>query len=148
MSFCARNLVSAFRTILIGGAVLTGLAMPGAAQQFTTAAEVRPMLDATRARWIAVREYDGKDLLYFTNLLAWRCGLDAIHYSVNGGAETAWQGEPCHEGEAVPNALKVADKLPYVSFPLGSVQSVTVRLTYDDGSGDSVSYERAQIMTQ
>lgn len=141
------NSMSVLKPILAGLAVAAAVSAPAAAQQFTTAAEVRPMLDATRARWIAVREYDGKDLLYFTNLLAWRCGLDAIYYSVNGGAEKKWQGEPCYDGEAVPNAQKAADKLPYISFPLGSVQSVTVRLSYDDGGSDSASYQRGQIMT-
>lgn len=136
------------KSMLSGLTLALALSAPAAAQQFTTAAEVRPMLDATRARWIAVREYEGKDLLYFTNLLAWRCGLDAIFYSVNGSGETRWNGEPCYDGEAVPNAQKAADKLPYVSFPLGSVESVTVRLQYDDGSADSASYSRSQIMTQ
>lgn len=127
--------------------VALALASPASAQQFTTAAEVRPMLDAIRSRWIAVREYDGQDLLYFTNLLAWRCGLDAIYYSVNGGAEREWDGEPCHDGEAVPNAQKDLDKLPYVGFPLGSVNSVDVRIEYDDGETDSASYQRSDILT-
>jgi len=105
------------------------------------------MLDAIRTRWIAVREYDGQDLLYFTNLLAWRCGLSAIHYSVNGGAETRWNAEPCYDNEASPNAQKDLDKLPYTSFPLGSVTSVTVRIEYDDGDTDSQSYTRGDILT-
>lgn len=132
------------KPILAGLAFATVLGTPASAQQFTTAAQVRPMLDATKARWIEVREYDGKDLLYFTNLLAWRCGLDAIFYSVNGGAETRWK-EGCYENETDPNALK---ELPYVGFPLGSVESVTVRLQYDDGSTDSASYPRGKILTQ
>lgn len=132
--------------LLMAACATLALASPAAAQQFTTAEEVRPMLDHTRARWIAVREFDGQDLLYFTNLLAWRCGLDAIHYSVNGGPERAWDGEPCYDGEAVPNAQKDPDKLPYVGFPLGSVQNVTVRIEYDDGASDSQSYERAGIL--
>lgn len=123
------------------------LATPALAQQFTTAAEVKPILDATKANWVSVREYDGKDLLYFTHLMAWRCGIDEIHYSVNGGDDTLWKGEPCYEGEAQPNAIKATDVLPFVSFPLGSVNAVTVRLVYDDGSTDSATYQRAAILT-
>ena len=122
------------------------LASPASAQQFTTAAEVRPMLEAIRTRWIAVREYDGQDLLYFTNLLAWRCGLDQIHYSVNGGAEVRWDGEPCYDGEAVPNAQKDLEKLPYVGLPLGSVNTVSVRIEYDDGGSDSQDFVRSDIL--
>jgi hypothetical protein len=129
-------------------ALTLGLAVPAGAQFFTTAAEVRPMLEATKSGWIAVREYDGKDLLYFTNLLAWRCGLDAIHYSVNGGAETRWDGEPCYDDEADPNGQKDANKLPFVSFPLGSVEQVDVRIIYDDGGTDSASYARRDILIQ
>ncbi|HFQ15060.1 MAG TPA: hypothetical protein ENK41_01790, partial [Rhodobacteraceae bacterium] len=117
------------------------------AQQFTTAAEVRPILEATRANWVAVREYDGKDLLYFTHLMAWRCGLEAIYYRVNGGAEAPWLGEPCHEGEAQPNAIKSQNLLPFVAFPLDSIQTVEVRLVYDDGQETTARFERQAIMT-
>jgi hypothetical protein len=117
------------------------------AQQFTTAAEVKPILDATKAKWVSVREYDGKDLLYFTHLMAWRCGIDQIHYAVNGGKEKQWKGEACHDGEAQPNAIKATNILPFVTFPLGSVKTVKVRLVYDDGTTDSASYKRANILT-
>lgn len=123
------------------------LATPALGQQFTTAAEVKPILDATKAKWVSVREYDGKDLLYFTHLMAWRCGIDEIHYSVNGGGDQLWQGEPCYDGEAQPNAIKAEGVLPFVTFPLGSIDSVTVRLKYDDGETDSATYQRAAILT-
>lgn len=136
-----------FKTLAFSLPLALAASGPVLAGQFTTAAEVRPMLDATKSGWISVREYDGKDLLYFTNLLAWRCGLDDIRYSVNGGAETEWDGEPCYDGEAVPNAQKATDKLPYISLPPGSVKTVTVKITYDDGKTDEASYQRADIMT-
>lgn len=133
------------KPILAGLAVATMAALPAVAQQqFLTAAEVRPMLDATKSRWVELREFNGKDVLSFENVLAWRCGLDGMFYSVNGGGEKRWQ-EGCYENEVSPNAQK---QLPYVELPLGSVQSVTVRLKYDDGSADSASFQRGQILTQ
>jgi len=120
-------------------------ALPVQAQQFTTAAEIKPILSATKANWVAVREYDGQDLLYFTHLLAWRCGLEEIHYTVNGGEEKLWQGEPCYETEAQPNAIKATDSLPFITFPLSSVETVSLRLLYDDGTQDTASFERAAI---
>lgn len=135
------------RRFLLSAVLAAATALPATAQQFTTAAEVKPILSATKANWVAVREYEGKDLLYFTHLLAWRCGLTSINYAVNGGAEKQWQGEPCYDDEAQPNALKATDVLPFVRLDLGSIQTVTVRLVYDDGSQDSANYQRAAIMT-
>ena len=74
------------------------------AQTFTTAAEVKPILSATERAWIAMREYDGRDLIYFTNLLAWRCGASEVSCTVNDGALTPLATEPCSENSAEPNA--------------------------------------------
>ncbi|MBT2132539.1 hypothetical protein KKW20_15575 [Planktotalea lamellibrachiae] len=117
-----------------------------AAGQFTTADEVRPILEATKGTWVALREYDGQDLLYFTHLLAWRCGLEGVRYSINGGAQQVFDAEPCYEDEAQPNAIKATDALPFVRFDLKSVNTVDVQLTYDDGQVADVQFERAGIL--
>lgn len=114
--------------------------------KFTTALEVKPILTATKANWAALREYNGKDLLYLTNPLAWRCGLHEIRYAVNGAAAQVWEMEECYTDTAQPNALKVETILPYTRFDLGSVDSVSVTVTYDDGTEDSVSYQRKDIL--
>lgn len=114
--------------------------------KFTTATEVKPILTATKTAWLALREYEGQDLLYFTHLAAWRCGLHQVRYVVNGGAEQVFELEPCHIDTAQPNALKMEGHLPYLSFDLGSVNEVAVTVLYDDGSQDAVEFQRKEIL--
>lgn len=115
--------------------------------KFTTATEVKPILGATRANWIAIREWQGRDLIYFTHLESWRCGLAAVYYGVNGApAQTAYPLEPCHLGTATPNALTMQDHLPYVKFPLQAVQQVDIRVLYDDGSQESARFLRRDVL--
>ena len=135
------------RNSLIVAAIAT---MPAAAlaENFTTAAEIKPILDATRANWIAVREYDDKDLLYFTHLLSWRCGLDEIRYGLNGAApDKLWPMDPCYDTEPQPNALKMDGAEIYLAEPLGSIQTISISVTYDDGTKASADFNRAAVMT-
>jgi len=132
-----------------GGAVVTGglTAEPQTPTgQFTTATEVRPILDATRANWVAVREYDGRDLVYVTHLFSWRCGLYGLSISVNDGPAQDWPLPPCRTGTAQPNAITAEDGLPYWEFPPGHVQSLRVDILYDDLEADSARFERAQVL--
>lgn len=115
--------------------------------QFTTATEIKPILTATKGSWVAVRNYEGQDLLYVTQLLAWRCGLWDIRYGINGAdpVETV-PLEPCHDATNSPNALTdVAGYPPYVAFPENSIASVRILLTFDDGTTDTATYDRAAI---
>ncbi len=115
--------------------------------QFTTAGEIKMILTATKPNWVAVRNYEGQDLLYFTNLLAWRCGLWGISYGINDEApETELPLEPCHEGTNAPNAMTdIENYLPYVALRENSVETVTVQLMYDDGTSETAEYDRAAI---
>lgn len=136
-----------FSRLGLMGVIATVLVAAGAgAQTFTTAAEVKPILTATKPNWIAVREWDGQDLVYFTNLLAWRCGLASVRYSINGGPQELLDLEPCHEDTAQPNALLMETIQPYITLPLGSVETVTVTVTYDDDSPDEASYDRKAVL--
>jgi len=116
--------------------------------RFTTAVEVKPILGMTPQNWVAIRRYEGNDLVYFTHLLAWRCGLWDIRYSVNGDA--AMQSlvmEPCHEDTAQPNALMdVVNFLPYITLPPDSVETITVELAFDDGTTDTATFSRAEVL--
>ncbi|WP_083225562.1 hypothetical protein [Neptunicoccus sediminis] len=120
---------------------------PASAQaKFLSAAQIKPILTATKGNWIAVREYDGQDLLYFTHLLSWRCGLTAIDYRVNN-EETfkSWPIGTCNEDLSNPNALADDQKI-YTGFPLGAIRTVTVRITYDDETTEENRYEREMVL--
>ena len=114
--------------------------------KFTTATEVKPILNATKGSWVAVREYDGKDLLYVTHLWAWRCGLAAMAISVNDEPMQNWPLPPCHLKYATPNAILDDDGLPYLSLKLGAVQKITIQIVYDDLSTDVASFERGNVL--
>lgn len=114
--------------------------------KFTTATEVRPILNATKGNWVAVREWDGQDLVYVTHLMSWRCGLVQLRFAVNDGPLEVWEMPPCDETSPQPNAINTDDGLPYKAFELGSVQSVTVEITYDDLENDGVRFERADVL--
>lgn len=116
------------------------------AQAFTTSAEVKPILVATKPNWIAVREFNGQDLVYFTQILSWRCGVSEIRYSVNGGAMKTFPEVACHKDTNAPNAILPTDPLPYLEFGLGSVASVSVTLIFDDGSEESGTFERSAVL--
>ena len=113
------------------------------AQNFTTQAEVQPILEMTRANWVAVGTQGGADLLYFTHLLAWRCGVAEIRYGLNGDApEKVLAMEPCHHDSNTPNAIR---DLPFVTYPPGSIEEVTVELVYPDGATQRENFARAAI---
>ena len=104
------------------------------------------ILGATTSNWVAVREYDGQDLIYLTHLLAWRCGLHQISFAVNGGPDQVFPAEPCYLDTAQPNAIKADTVLPYVTAPLGSVQTVTISLLYDDLGTAQETFSRSAIL--
>lgn len=121
-------------------------ATPAMAQQFTTAAEIRPILEATRASWLALRPWDGKELLYFTHLESWRCGMAEVRFSVNSSAATrVWDMPPCQIGTAQPNAIP-ADRLPFAELPPEALQTVTVVVVLANGTELRQDYTRANIL--
>ncbi|TCL10049.1 hypothetical protein BXY66_2117 [Shimia isoporae] len=112
--------------------------------KFLTAGEVRPILEATKSNWIGVREFDGHDLVYFTHLVSWRCGLYEVHFSVNGGEKEVFPIDECPPD--IANAMAIPDGTPvFVTRELGSVQTVEVELLYDDLGTDVVTFQRDAV---
>ena len=116
--------------------------------KFTTAVEIKPILGMTKGSWVAVRLYEGQDLLYFTHLLSWRCGLWEMRYGLNGAPATeVFPLEPCYEDTAAPNALNdMENYLPYVVLSAESIESVYVELLFDDGTTDFAQFARNAVL--
>lgn len=114
--------------------------------RFLTALEVKPVLTATRANWVAVREYEGQDLVYLTQIWSWRCGLVAFRGAINDAPLDTWPLPPCHDDTASPNAIIEGDGLPYLPFPLNSVETITVEITYDDLTTETVQFDRRSVL--
>jgi len=116
--------------------------------QYTTALEVKPILGMTKLQWAAISHDGGNDLLYFSNLLAWRCGLWEIRYGINGAPATeVFEMEPCHENTAQPNAMVDLVQYPiWVTLPGESIQTLRIEVTFDDGTEDFVEVERNRIL--
>lgn len=88
------------------------------------------LLDLTRGSWAYFRNYNGRQLIYFTHLEVYRCGITKVRYSLNGEAlDREWKLQPCDPKK--PNQV-TTDKV-YISLPLKTAQSISVRLTYNDG---------------
>ncbi len=114
--------------------------------KFLTATEVKPILTATKANWIAVREWEGQDLIYVTHLWAWRCGLLQVELSVNDLPPKVWPLPECRADSAQPTAILDEDGLPYQAFGLNSIHTIAVTITYDDLSTDAIRVSRKEVL--
>lgn len=113
--------------------------------KFTTAIEVKPILTATKGNWVGLRDYGGNDLVYVTHLWAWRCGLSAMALSINDGPMKDVPLPECHLEYASPNAILEGDGLPYLTYPQGSVERITVQIIYDDLTQDMATFSGGDI---
>lgn len=97
--------------------------------------QIKQILDVTKANWVAFRDWEGQQLIYFTHLESWKCGIDFVFYGLNDGQlDQMWELDECDPDN--PNAV-LKDK-PYIELPAGSTQSISVQLVYPDGSKSSV----------
>lgn len=81
--------------------------------------------------WAYFRDYNGRQLIYFTHLETYRCGIETVKYSLDSDAlDKEWELRPCDAEK--PNT--VATDKPYIALPPGTAESITLQLTFTDGS--------------
>jgi len=97
--------------------------------------QIKPIVEMTKANWVAFRDWQGNQLIYFTHLEAWKCGIDYVFYGLDDGPlDELWTLEECNPKN--PNA--VTKEKPYLTFPANSVKQIRVQLIYPDGTKSAV----------
>ncbi|CTQ53672.1 hypothetical protein LP7551_02197 [Roseibium album] len=97
--------------------------------------QIKNILDLTKTSWVSFRDWRGQQLIYFTHLESWKCGIDYVFYGLNGGPlDQMWELAECDP--ANPNV--VLKEKPYIELPANSTQSISVQLIFPDGTKSAV----------
>jgi hypothetical protein len=105
----------------------------GAAGAQGLTGQEKQILPLIKANWLAFRNYSGRQFIYFSTLLAYRCGLSEIRYSVNSDAlDLTFPLPPCDPAQ--PQALDATKYPPFVTLVLGTAKQATVRAIFKDGT--------------
>jgi len=124
-----------FKSAFLFLSLLPFAAPAPAAAQGMPPEQIKQILDLTKANWVSFRDWQGQELIYFTHLESWKCGIDYVFYGLNGGPlDQEWQLDECNPDN--PNA--VLKEKPYIELPLGSAQSISVQLIFPDGTKSAV----------
>lgn len=132
------------RFITIVCAIMLAVASMGPAQaqqnRVPPVDQFKMMLDASKDQgWIAFRDYDGKQWIYFTQLVTMRCGLESLKYSINSDAlDQDFELVECVPANpfALPSDAPIDATL--ITLPLGTAKTVAVQAVYADGTESAV----------
>ena len=95
-------------------------------------AQGKMALNMTAGSWLSFRDYEGKVLLYFSHLLAYRPVIKEIRYSLNSDkVDQIYKFKPSDKMQIA------ADELPFIYVPADS-QFACVQVTYKDGTTSPV----------
>ncbi|GJM02178.1 MAG: hypothetical protein DHS20C08_06790 [Rhodomicrobium sp.] len=93
--------------------------------------------------WVQFRNYDKRQLIYFTALQTLHCRLKEIRYSVNSQAlDQKFELVPCNPLSpfALPSDAGLGSTL--IEYPLGTVKTIAVQVTWENGvESEMVVYE-------
>ncbi|WP_426231477.1 hypothetical protein [Pararhizobium sp. DWP3-4] len=129
---------------------LPALSLPASAQEASDEEEYKPvlpdvaiykaMLNANKTTgWIQFRNYDDKQLIYFTALQTMHCRLSEIRYSVN--SDTLDKRFPLGKcNPQIPFNLPDSNtnEYIYISLPAGEAKTLAIQAVWDDGAGSEI----------
>ncbi|MBP1873118.1 hypothetical protein J2Z19_002833 [Ensifer adhaerens] len=108
--------------------------------QLPDVAIYKAMLDANKQTgWIQFRNYDDRQLIYFTALQTMHCRLSEIRYSINSDAlDKRFPLAKCNP--QIPFNLPADETADYVYISLAAneAKTLTIQAVWDDGAGSEI----------
>lgn len=121
---------------LAGLVLMAGAAVPSVGQMMAPA-QMRVALEATGHQWVAFRNWQGRQLIYFTHLVAWKCAIREVRYVINGqGLSERFPLPACNPQN--PFLVDAEKDRIFLSFAPGAVREIGIRLVYGDGTESEV----------
>ena len=98
--------------------------------------QMKQILNMTQNNWVSFRDFNGKQLIYFTHLESYTCGIKEVYYSINSDKlDKVWELQSCNP----KNPMAVTKDIIYLTMPLGTAKSIAVQVTFaDDTKSDIV----------
>jgi len=101
--------------------------------------QLKKILHLTQNSWVSFRDFNGQQLIYFTHLEAYTCGIKEVRYSLNSNTlDKVWTLQPC----VSDGISKITKDLIMLHLPLGTAQSIDVQLTFTDGTKSEILHKK------
>jgi len=97
--------------------------------------QMKQILNMTQNNWVSFRDFNGKQLIYFTHLESYTCGIKEVRYSINSDdLDKVWELQPCD----TKNPMAVTKDIIYLTMPLDTAKSIAVQVTFTDGTKSEI----------
>ena len=122
-------------TFIVSGLLLVVFALPASAMSPN---QMKQVLNMTQSNWVSFRDFNGKQLIYFTHLESYTCGIKEVRYSINSDdLDKVWELQPCD----TKNPMAVTKDIIYLAMPRGTAKSIAVQVTFADGTKSEIVHK-------
>ena len=122
-------------TFIVSVLLLVALSFPASAMSPT---QMKQILNMTQNNWVSFRDFNGKQLIYFTHLESYTCGIKEVRYSINSDdLDKVWELQPCDSKKP----MAVTKDIIYLTMPLGIAKSIAVQVTFMDGTKSMIVHK-------
>jgi hypothetical protein len=100
--------------------------------------QMKQILNMIQSNWVSFRDFNGKQLIYFTHLESYTCGIKEVRYSINSDdLDKVWELQPCDS----KTPMAITKDIIYLTMPLGTAKSIAVQVTFTDGTVSEIVHK-------